>query len=485
MQAMEVSGGKGYVTAIGVHPIKKIIACGFSRGTIKLFDLSDKPRFLTSAQTSSSEVTDLTFTPSGHYLGVSFSNGQAVILDSSFENISLTLEDPWVRSQSAIQTIKFHESLDNDGYCIKAATLKDACSIQLQVFEAIEGELERTHFNLFPIEGKSTGFEIHSSGMFLLVTTNTGAVYIYNIDNSEIAGIIETDIGARGCILDPSGLYIGVLIPNQFGVYHKFAIYETGTGKKSTELSRLDNCGNFKGVCWSKDGRFIIISGATGLLSVWKIPKAMTETIFDMMEKLQANPDIWIQFPINLPVKERATAFRASKTKSRYPEQQLPEIDIPEARRDQGAFAESVISFVKKPIKKPKQESDFANRLTLKPAESTEQFTLTSKSRYEMPKEDSPVSLTRKNRQSHRSPIPTRSQPSNFYYQNRSAIQKTVTSDNPAIVKSSNKFNEPDSIDIDCDVPTYNPAQRLYESRSEKSESLASDKGYQDIDQFY
>ncbi|CAG9319583.1 unnamed protein product [Blepharisma stoltei] len=492
MQAMEVSGGKGYVTAIGVHPSKKTVCCGFSRGTVKFFDLGEKPRYLNSLQISSSEVTDLSFTPSGHFLGVGFSSGQAVILDSNFETVGIVLEEPWIRNQNALQTIKFHECIDGDGMCIKAATLKDSSSIQIQTFEAIQGELERTHFNLFPIDGKSNGFCIHTSGSFLLVTCSLGGIYIFNIDNGEIAGIIETEINPKGCIQDPSGLYIGVFLPNQIGSYVKLVVYETGTGKKSTELSRLNNCSSMKAISWSRDGRFIVIAGTSGFLSVWKVPKNMTDTIFEMMEKLQANPDIWAQFPINLPIKERSP--HKAKSKPKFEEIMPQELEIDETRRDKGAFAESVISFVKKPQKKSKPDNiEFGNRITLKPSESNlEQFNASAKSKqFGASREDSPVSLsreTRKNKRTFRSPLPSRSQPNNFYYQSKSPYQRPQAfTENPAIVKSTNKFQEPESIDIDCDVPSYNPAQRLYESHTEKTESLISDaeRGYQEIDKFF
>ena len=41
--------------------------------------------------------------------------------------------------------------------------------------------------------------------------------------------------------MDPSGLYIGTLAESSEQYYSRFLVYEIGTGKKVSELGRLDN----------------------------------------------------------------------------------------------------------------------------------------------------------------------------------------------------------------------------------------------------
>ena len=62
-------------------------------------------------------------------------------------------------------------------------------------------------------EGKITGFEVHPSNDYLLVTSNQGRIYLYRIDTGELRGTIKVPLNSKECVVDPSGLYVMVSVP--------------------------------------------------------------------------------------------------------------------------------------------------------------------------------------------------------------------------------------------------------------------------------
>lgn len=61
----------------------------------------------------------------------------------------------------------------------------------------------------FVINGRQiTGFDIHPSKDYLLTTSNCGSVQMFRIDTGEVRGTIKVPEYAKGCCIDPSGLYV-------------------------------------------------------------------------------------------------------------------------------------------------------------------------------------------------------------------------------------------------------------------------------------
>lgn len=63
-------------------------------------------------------------------------------------------------------------------------------------------------------EGKIAGFDVHPSNDYLLVTSTKGRIYVYRIDTGELRGTIKIPNHAKGCNIDPSGLYVLVTVPS-------------------------------------------------------------------------------------------------------------------------------------------------------------------------------------------------------------------------------------------------------------------------------
>ena len=86
--------------------------------------------------------------------------------------------------------------------------------IRLQAVEIKGAKLIKTPLQTFIIdEGKISGFDMHPSGDYLLVTSNKGRIFVYRLDTGELRGTISIPLHSRGCLVDPSGLYVAVVAP--------------------------------------------------------------------------------------------------------------------------------------------------------------------------------------------------------------------------------------------------------------------------------
>ena len=115
-------------------------------------------------------------------------------------------------------------------------------------------------------EGKVTGFDLHPSQDYLLITSSKGRVYVFRVDTGELRGTIKVPMNASGCTIDPSGLYFIVKVPaftdinavglgeangvdtsmlGHFGANEKdlsrntIMMYEIGTGMPAAEICSI------------------------------------------------------------------------------------------------------------------------------------------------------------------------------------------------------------------------------------------------------
>ena len=74
--------------------------------------------------------------------------------------------------------------------------------------------LIRTPLTQFSIdEGRLSGFGVHPSKDYILISSTQGRIYLYRIDTGELRGTIKIPSHARGCEIDPSGLYVAIKVP--------------------------------------------------------------------------------------------------------------------------------------------------------------------------------------------------------------------------------------------------------------------------------
>lgn len=86
--------------------------------------------------------------------------------------------------------------------------------IQMQLVDVKGNKLTKSSLCQYVIsEGKITGFDVHPSKDYLLITSSKGRIYVFRIDTGELRGTIKVPLNASGCQIDPSGLYVLVMVP--------------------------------------------------------------------------------------------------------------------------------------------------------------------------------------------------------------------------------------------------------------------------------
>jgi hypothetical protein len=139
--------------------------------------------------------------------------------------------------------------------------------------------MNKSELVLFYInEGRVTGFDLHPSNDYLLVTTSMGKIYVYRLDTGEVRGTIDCPDHAQGCLIDPSGLYVVVQVPAMTTMHPVSGIapnlvggcsekdlsrtaiimFEIVTGYIAAEVQSI--C-DLKEMAFSTDGRYLTLGG--------------------------------------------------------------------------------------------------------------------------------------------------------------------------------------------------------------------------------
>lgn len=473
MQAMDVSAGKGDITALAVHPSHRLLAVGFSKGCIKLFQTGDKPKFSQLVQFDNTAVKVLAYSHCGQFLSVLHESGACFVLNSKQEVVA---ELEHTRSRPNL-LLALHQNYSSHGLHLLAGTCKEDYLVNLQIFKCMKDQIEKLDEKAMEIEGNCTGLAFHPSGNYLICASDAGGIYLFSVENGDTVGVILTERNVRGCFVDPSGLYVAVLAETSVEMYCKIIVYETGTGRKASEVGRLDNVSK-DAVKWSGDGRYLIVGGLSGILAVWRVPKAMINTVHDMLASMQSNPFIWQEYPIELENKQIKGTGQSKKPKE--------VIVVPEdIKRERGAFVDSVVVLVNRPERPKERGSSKPPRVSKIHVPEPEFYKPNTRS-------ETPLSMNKEYRSAPKYSV------NDFYYKKRdhSATQHHANNfpvvgnssgghlmsshgskKSPLIVKSTlvGSSRSVESIDVECNGPSHNPAHRLYEKidsyHSEDSES--------------
>ncbi|CAG9334647.1 unnamed protein product [Blepharisma stoltei] len=405
------------ISALGVHPLKKAFCLGTFNGVLRLYDFKAQHRLIQSFQIGALPVYDIAYTDDGNFIGIGFTSGQAVLMDQYCQQILVRLEDTWSRNGPCLQTV---QHLTNASQ-VKFLTLHEEGCLQLHHMEIRYNQLNKTQFNLFYIEGKCTGYSLHVSGNYAIAVSDIGAIYIFNVQLGNITGVISIEPEPKGCFQDPSGLYIGILIKNPENCYTTLVLYEIGTGRKAGELSKLDNCDSLNSIKWNFDGRFIVIGGSSGILSLWRTPDQIINKITEMNDHLRRDKEFWTHFPLELNNKSLRNGTNP-----------LVFDATAELNDTQGAFYNSIVKLKKQP-----QRNLVRN----------EQLYVVT---------DAPVTLTRRSRSSNPVKKTVNNDPNLYYSSAKTNTQfrpRGITSVDSFTIESVNQtvMEDPRDIDIECE----------------------------------
>jgi WD40 repeat protein len=105
-----------------------------------------------------------------------------------------------------------HKDARRTEFLVLAVTAPNC--IRLKMVDIVDNHMSKSLLSQFYItSGRITGFDIHPSKDYLLVTSNRGTVYVFRLDTGELRGTITVPLHAQGCCIDPSGLYVLIQVP--------------------------------------------------------------------------------------------------------------------------------------------------------------------------------------------------------------------------------------------------------------------------------
>ena len=72
--------------------------------------------------------------------------------------------------------------------------------IQMQLVDVKGSKLNKSTLCKYIVsDGKITGYDVHPSGDYLLVTSSKGRIYVFRLDTGELRGTIKIPLNASGC----------------------------------------------------------------------------------------------------------------------------------------------------------------------------------------------------------------------------------------------------------------------------------------------
>lgn len=154
-----------------------------------------------------------------------------------------------------------------------------------------------------------------------MITSTQGRVYVFRIDTGELRGTIPIPHHARGCLIDPSGLYVVVQVPpfnyqadNEIDREYKalqnmgthendierttLLMFEIGTGLAAAEIKSVFEVSAMQ---FSEDGKYLSLGSNRGSVCVWALGQHLHQNVKQVLDSMRLQPDFWYNYPIFLP----------------------------------------------------------------------------------------------------------------------------------------------------------------------------------------
>lgn len=160
-------------------------------------------------------------------------------------------------------------------------------------------------------EGRISGFDIHPSGDYLLVTSTHGKIYVFRIDTGELRGTISVPMHSKDCLIDPSGLYVIVSVPpfiqnndSQISTHENdiartaLLMFEIGTGLPAAEIK---SCFEVSTMQFSEEGKYLSLGSNKGSVCVWALGSNLYQNVKQVLDSMKIQADFWYNYPIFLP----------------------------------------------------------------------------------------------------------------------------------------------------------------------------------------
>lgn len=209
------------------------------------------------------------------------------------------------------------KQFDKSSHTFRILSTTSPNCVSLRQVEVRGTKLYKTPLSQFLVdEGRVAGFDVHPGSQdYLLITSTMGKIYVYRIDTGELRGTISIPRHAKGCLIDPSGLYVVVQVP-PFKVKHTreaegiqgthendierstLLMFELGTGQAAAEIKSVFEVSSMS---FSSCGKYLSLGSTKGTVCVWAVGDHLHQNIKQVMDSVKLQPDFWANYPIFLP----------------------------------------------------------------------------------------------------------------------------------------------------------------------------------------
>jgi hypothetical protein len=141
---------------------------------------------------------------------------------------------------------------------------------------------------------------------------------VFRLDTGELRGTIACPLHARGCLIDPSGLYVMVQVPpfgpkttqqpyyadNNMGTHENdierttLLLFEIGTGLAAAEIKSVFEVSAMQ---FSEDGKYLSLGSSKGSVCVLALGQHLFTNVKQVLDAMKIQPDFWYNYPIFLP----------------------------------------------------------------------------------------------------------------------------------------------------------------------------------------
>ncbi|EAS02174.2 WD40 repeat protein (macronuclear) [Tetrahymena thermophila SB210] len=377
------------IKSICLNSLKEEIYCGDNKGNLYILDQTSG-KYINKYNLSGFKICQMSISPGFKYLGVYLVTGLTLLFDCTNRfQLQIKLEDSQEKqaysinpgiilledSTNAKQSFKdsfslntinnvdksflsilhgtnnkskqyYHSSKSDNKFL--AITVHSQNSLRLHSISQTDiNQMNSIVIANFSVEGLIQSFAIHPSNQYVLILSNIGYVYVFNIKSSELRGKIDVPRHSQRISIDPSGLYFSITAFSSLGedkeqylnanifnssynsvmrtdkstltIYNpqkevdlffkkkpdvkpnRVVLYEIGTGNLVGEIPSLFN---IECIQFSDEGKFLCIGSNTGILSLWSTCQEVRENIFEVLDQMKVKEDFWRDFPIYLAPKE-------------------------------------------------------------------------------------------------------------------------------------------------------------------------------------
>ena len=304
-----------YLTIMKFHPFYNTkLYAGDNKGYLYLFDISHEYFQYKKYTIDNYSIESLSFSREGNLICIGLITGKQVIYDihKNFEFCLKLSENYLTQEEIDICILNYH--MITFSYFFNSQKHRD-CILFSKDHQNLEysklfydkskrGRLNKQKITLNTFESIILDVKVHISENYLIALNNKHQIIINEINIGETTAVIDLNGYVKEVYnfeMDRSGLYLGVICKlnnykyNNNDINNDLILFEIGTGNI---VSYIKCIGCVYKIIFDYYGKYIIMAGHKGELSLWKLSMDMSNIIVNVLYEMEKKKDFWEQFEI-------------------------------------------------------------------------------------------------------------------------------------------------------------------------------------------